>query len=110
MALFTTYKEENEKAQECYNLALKIAKNISNRPTLISALLARGRWIAKHLHDATAARSDLEEALGYALSGGYYLFEIDIRVALASAHLVENNIVEAQQQADQALKMSEKIK
>lgn len=102
--------KENEKAQQCYSLAIKIAKNISNRPTLISALLARGCWMAKHLGDATAARSDLEEAFVYALSGGYRLFEIDIRVALASAYLVEGNIAKTQEQANKALEMSEKMK
>jgi hypothetical protein len=54
---------------------------------LIEALLARGRWRARHLKDAPAAFSDLQEALEYAVSGGYRIYEADIRIALAWAHL-----------------------
>jgi len=50
---------------------------------LIEALLARGRWAAKYMKDATSTFNDLNEALGYAVDGGYRIYEADIRVALA---------------------------
>ncbi len=74
-------------ARAHYDTALKIARSISKRDVLIEALLARGRWAAKYMKDATSAFSDLNEALGYAVDGGYRIYEADIRVALAWAWL-----------------------
>jgi len=72
-------------ARTHYDTALKIARGISARYVLIEALLARGRWAAKYMKDATSAFNDLNEALGYAVEGGYRIYEADIRVALAWA-------------------------
>ena len=80
-------------AREHYDAALKIARSITRRDVLIDALLARGRWAARHgaaagLTGAAAlAVADLDEALGYALAGGYRIYEADIRAALAWARL-----------------------
>lgn len=78
---------QHASAHEHYDTALKITRSISYRPALIEALLARGRWTAKYMKDATSAFNDLNEALGYAVEGGYRIYEADIRVALAWAHL-----------------------
>jgi hypothetical protein len=87
---------QHASARAHYDQALKLARGISRRDVLIEALLARGRWAAK----ATLAKvsepsqgldpfNDLNEALGYAVDGGYRLYEADIRVALAWAQLAE---------------------
>ena len=41
------------------------------------------------MNDASAAFSDLNEALDYAVNSGYRIYEADIRVALAWAYLAE---------------------
>jgi hypothetical protein len=66
-----------------YDQALQIARGITYRPALIETLRARGRWAARYLGDAPAAFRDLNEALSYALDGGYRTYEGDTRVALA---------------------------
>jgi tetratricopeptide (TPR) repeat protein len=78
---------QHDSAREHYDTALKIARSISFRPVLIEALFARGWWAAKYMKDATSAFNDLNEALGYAVEGGYRRYEADIRVALAWANL-----------------------
>ena len=78
-------------AREHYDEALKIARGISFRPALIEALQARGRFFARHPdHEGfqnLRGLDDLNEALDYALAGGYRIYEVDIRIALAWAHL-----------------------
>ncbi len=98
-----------ESTQAHYDAALKIARGISDRATLIEALLARGRFYARHLQDLASARSDLNEALGYALAGGYRVYECDIRVGLAWAALVANDTATAQAEADRAAQLAEEI-
>jgi tetratricopeptide (TPR) repeat protein len=68
-----------------YDQALKLARATSFRPALIEALLARGRWAARYGDPSGLAFADLNEALGYAVEGGYRIYEADIRVALAWA-------------------------
>jgi len=82
---------DHESARAHYDQALKIARSITDRAVLIEALLARGRWAARH-PDLTgfgnlSGLSDLNEVLGYAVEGGYRVYEADIRVALAWVHL-----------------------
>ena len=98
-----------------YDHALKIARNISSRDTLIEALLARGRWAARlaanlpqvgNLREVDQAFSDLNEALGYAVDGGYRIYEADIRVALAWAHLAAGDPAAARAEAERAQRMS----
>jgi tetratricopeptide (TPR) repeat protein len=91
-----------------YDTALKIARSISYRPALIEALLARGRWQAKYMKDAQAAFSDLNEALNYAVEGGYLIYEADIRVALAWGYSV-GSMQSAKVEVEHALRMSEEM-
>ncbi len=122
-------------ARDHFDTALTLARSISYRPALIEALLARGRWAAKLAYSADLtggpqpsspakgstghlsglgslpqAFSDLREALGYATDGGYRLYEADVRVALAWAHLASGSPTaarkEARLEADRAQTMS----
>ena len=97
-----------------YDNALEIARSISVRDVLIEALLARGRWYARYMKDATSAFNDLNEALGYAVEGGYRIYEADIRVALAWAGIVDSgqgsvDREKAKMEAERALRMSEEM-
>ncbi len=86
---------QHEAAGGHYDAALKIARGISRRDVLIEALLARGRWTARHRgltgreDPSGLAYGDLDEALAYAVEGGYRIYEADCRVALAWAHLAD---------------------
>ena len=97
---------QHESAREHYDEALRIARGITFRPALIEALLARGLWYARHGNDAPAALSDLKEALEYATQCGYRIYETDIRVALAWAHLAVGNPTAARAEAQRSLHMS----
>ncbi|MBD2252463.1 tetratricopeptide repeat protein [Nostoc parmelioides FACHB-3921] len=99
---------QNEDAREHYSEALKIARSISERSILIEALLARGRWAARR-GDVAAARGDLEEALNYACTGGYRIYEADIRVALGWMHLANHNYSAATVEAEKARLMSDEM-
>lgn len=100
-----------------FNKAMWIAQGIAHHPTLIEALLARGRWAARgpqhHIVGKetvpNTAFSDLNEALGYAVASSYRVYEADIRAALAWAHLNADNIENARQQAIRAQSMSEEM-
>jgi hypothetical protein len=107
---------QHASARAHYNTALKIARGISRRDVLIEALLARGRWAAKYMKDASSAFNDLNEALRYAVEGGYRIYEADIRVALAWAHSVvsdQSSVVRnresAKVEAERALRISEEM-
>ena len=93
-------------AKTHYNESLKIAREITHREVLIEALLARGRWAAKHMKIASEAFNDLDEALNYAASGGYRIFEADIRVALVWANLVAGDKEKAKAEAQRAKQLS----
>jgi len=96
--------------------ALKIARGITYRPALVEALLARRRWAARTHQDLTGfenlsglleqATADLDEALGYALEGGYRVYEADIRVALVWAHYAAGDPARARAEAERAQHMS----
>src|SRR5262249_20249716 len=95
----------HESAHDHYNIALKIARDISVRHVLIGALIARGRWAAQH-HEDEAARSDLDEALSYAVAGGFRIYEADIRIGLAWVYLATGDMARALQEAARAQQMS----
>jgi tetratricopeptide (TPR) repeat protein len=109
------------RAAEGYAKALRIARSISHRPTLIEALLARGRWAARYHADLDLtgfqnlsgllpqAFADLNEALGYAVEGGYRIYEADIRIGLAWAQQAAARADAARQEAQRALTLSEKM-
>lgn len=103
------YSGDFVSAQGHYELAIKIARSISIRHALIEALLARGRFFAKHMKDANAAFSDLNEALGYCVESGYRIYEADVRVALAWAYLANGEREKARQSAERALQMSNEM-
>lgn len=92
-----------------YDEALRIGRNISHRPALVEALLARGRWAGRYMRDPDAAFSDLNEALGYAVEGGYRIYEADIRNALAWAHIAAGDNSKARAEAERARQMSEEM-
>jgi len=92
-----------------YESALKIARSISSKYILIEALLARGRFFAKHMKDANPAFSDLNEALGYCVESGYRIYEADVRVALGWAYLANGEKDKAKQSAERALHMSNEM-
>jgi tetratricopeptide (TPR) repeat protein len=73
---------EHDAAYSHYDEALRIARNIDHRPTLAETLLARGRQAIQQ-EAYREARTDLNEALGYTLEGGYRIAEAEIRMALA---------------------------
>lgn len=98
---------QQEKARGSYGMALNLARSTSHRLMLIEALLGRGRWYARIMKDPAAASSDLNEALEYARAGGYRLYEADIRIALAWAHLAAGNEDLARDEAGYALQMSQ---
>ena len=100
---------DHDCARTHYNEALKIAHSINDRDVLIEALLARGGWAAKHMKNASEAFSDLDEALNYAVSGGYRILEADIRVALAWANLAAGNKEKAKTEAQRAKQMSKEM-
>ena len=98
-------KHDSAQSQSHYQEALKIARSITDRAILIEALLSRGRCLAKQ-GEVDAARRDLDEALTYAVAGGYRIYEADIRVGLSWAHLEAGNLSAAQAEAEIALRMS----
>jgi len=100
---------QHESARKHYDEALKIARGISHRPALIKGLLARGRWSARLLKDAPAALSDLNEALEYAVQGGYRIYEVDIRIGLALSHLADKDKQTARTEVERAGRMSEEM-
>ncbi len=105
--------EDHTQAGQQYETALKTARRITKQDALIEALLARGRWQAKRAAETGDAAlvpqafSDLNEALGYAVKGGYRVYEADTRIALAWAHLADKEPEPARQEAKRALAMSE---
>jgi tetratricopeptide (TPR) repeat protein len=92
-----------------YDQALQIARGIQVRDVLIEALLARGRFVARHRRDAASARADLVEALALATDGGYRRYEADLRVALGWLHLAADLPAEARREAARARSMSTEL-
>jgi tetratricopeptide (TPR) repeat protein len=97
----------HEEARENYNQAVQIARNkIAVRYVLIAVLAARGRWAARRREPAL---SDLEEALDYAIVGGYSLYEADIRVGLAWAYHAAGDAARAWSEVQRTQQMSAKM-
>lgn len=91
-----------------YKESLKIARKISRSDILIEVLSSRGRWAAQR-GNVEIAFDDLNEALNYSTLGGYCIYEADIRVGLAWAHLAANDKVRAIAEAKRAKEMSDAI-
>lgn len=94
-----------------YAESLRIARSISCRPALIEALLARGRYLAAVAPAAAFAEGveQLNEALGYALQGGYRIYEAQIRIALARGYAAQGNTARAREQVQRARALSEEM-
>ncbi len=93
---------DHDSARAHYDQALSLAHGIQQRDVLIEALLARGRWYARFMNDPASAFNDLNEVLGYALAGGFRIYEADIRVGLAWAHLRASDKDQARSEASRA--------
>jgi tetratricopeptide (TPR) repeat protein len=109
-----TNTNNNKSALNWYNAATKIAISITRRDVLIEALLARGRFYAKHMVDAESAYNDLKEALEYATGGGYRIYEADIRIALgwvyqSKRNRIKKDIERARAEVRRGLTMSEEM-
>jgi tetratricopeptide (TPR) repeat protein len=95
--------------------ALRLARSISDRATLIEALRARGLWAARYPAQTgppaplAQAQAELSEALGYALAGGYRIYEADIRIALAWAALAAGDPAAARREAGRARELSQEM-
>jgi tetratricopeptide (TPR) repeat protein len=126
-----------------YAEALKIARSISKRDVLITALLGYGRWLVglglipisqevkqaishsqteqcymlslrtnenpRNENDLVLARQYLDEALTYATTNGYRIYEADLRIALAWLHWREGDLVTARREADRAKRASDEM-
>jgi tetratricopeptide (TPR) repeat protein len=102
---------KHDSAQVHLEFALKIARSISDREVLIEALLARGSFYAKkRTSNVSQAFADLNEALNYAVEGGYRIYEADIRIALAWAFIASDDKEKAFAEANRAQQMSQKMK
>jgi tetratricopeptide (TPR) repeat protein len=126
-----------------YTEALKIARSISRRDVLITALLGYGRWLVglglipisqevaqaispsqteqcymlslrtnenpRDENELVLARQYLDEALTYATTSSYRIYETDLRIALAWLHWREGDLVTASREADRAKRASEEM-
>ena len=99
------HEHQQSGALRNYTEALAIARSIPVQETLILALLSRGSWAAKY-GESMMARNDLREALEHALTCGFRVYEIDIRVGLAWLHRASGNIPDAYAEAECARQMS----
>lgn len=96
-------------AGEQYDKALLTARNAGHYPALIEALSSRGRWAARYINNSNAAFNALEEALNAAITHGYRLYEVDIRIGLAWAHLSIGSNSISKEEAEYARQMSKDI-
>jgi tetratricopeptide (TPR) repeat protein len=60
-------------------------------------------------NDLVLARQYLDEALTYATTSGYRIYETDLRIALAWLHWREGDLVTARREADRAKRASEEM-
>ncbi|MGH8476273.1 MAG: trypsin-like peptidase domain-containing protein [Methylococcales bacterium] len=91
-----------------YDKALEIARRITHRQVLIEALLARGRYWAR-AGKPDKASPDLREALEFSKLGGYRIFEVDTRIALAWQWLSAHRYPSAWDEAKAARELSQQI-
>jgi tetratricopeptide (TPR) repeat protein len=104
--------DDYEQTRKYYDAAIRVARNTSLLHILIEALLARGRWLARQPARGSQPLqgfSDINEALGYALQGGYRIYEVDIRVALSWWHRGAGNLPAATTETQRALTLSEEM-
>ena len=104
----TAAREQNDSAGEHYDMALKIARRVNRKDSLIEALIARGKWSLRW-DEIKSAKNDLNEALNYSLSSSYHLYELDIRLALAWLDFKQGNPIEAKSNAEWVNTISKNI-
>ena len=96
---------KHDVARGHYQEAHQAALEVSTRLTLIEILSARGRW-ATQRGDLEIADSDLSQALDYAVSEEYKIYEAEIRLGLALLHYARREAAAAQAEAERAKTMS----
>lgn len=104
---FFSTSKQNNKAQKYYDEAVRLARSIPFRVSLIESLLSRGRWQVGQKREI--ALNDLEEALKYAIASGYRIHEADIRLVLIKVHLFSRNISLALAEAERVYSISKPI-
>ncbi|MGF1512908.1 MAG: NB-ARC domain-containing protein [Elainellaceae cyanobacterium] len=104
-------------ARDAYNQALKIARRISHRPTLIETLRAQGDFLVQQ-DELDESRNDLNEAWQYASKGSYRIDEANIHISFAwlllkeaehAPNSAEEKRSQARQEANQAMRMSDQM-
>jgi tetratricopeptide (TPR) repeat protein len=116
--------KRQQEALTHFDQAVQRSRQASHLPALIEALLARGCWFvsSQQIHPA---RTDLEEALTYAVdgdyttrgdvtlryadAGGYNVYEADIRIALGRVFVSTGDIPAARAQIGRGSQISEEI-
>lgn len=102
-----------------YSKAIEIAREISHRPVLMEALRAQGTFLI-YTRELDEARNELNEALKYAIKGGYRISEVNIRTSMAWLLLKEkegtqspeqekDKRLQAKSEANVSLKMSNQM-
>ena len=81
----------HSQTERCYMLSLRTNENPRNE------------------NDLALARQYLDEALTYATTSGYRIYEADLRIALAWLHWREGDLVTARREADRAKRASEEM-
>jgi tetratricopeptide (TPR) repeat protein len=81
----------HSQTQQCYMLSLRTNENPRDE------------------NDLALARQYLDEALTYATTSGYRIYEADLRIALAWLHWREGDLVIARREADRAKRASEEM-
>lgn len=108
-------------ASEHYYQALKVARGISHRPTLIEALKAHGSSLVQR-NKIDEGWNDLSEALGHARKGNYRINEANIQIGFswllfkqaeqageANSLVRDEKRTQAQETAKRAFKMSKEM-
>jgi hypothetical protein len=95
-------------AEDHYHRAVNSDKQHQSLNTQISALLARGRWLAKYIRNTDAASADLNEA--FKLNDSRYpILEIDTHIAFAWTDFRLKKYKSACQKAEIAKQTSQEI-
>jgi tetratricopeptide (TPR) repeat protein len=81
----------HSQTEQCYVLSLRANENSRDENNLL------------------LARQYLDEALTYATTSGYRIYETDLRIALAWLHWREGDLVTARREADRAKRASEEM-
>jgi tetratricopeptide (TPR) repeat protein len=81
----------HSQTEQCYMLSLRTNEN------------------PRYENDLVLARQYLDEALTYATTSGYRIYETDLRIALAWLHWREGDLITAKREADRAKRASDEM-